>query len=94
MQEAVDNTVQHAHASHLDVTVERVATGLHMTVSDDGAGIADIGVARRMSRGLAGMHHRVRSLGGVLEMHSPSGTGTTIEISIPLETTAANAERS
>lgn len=91
VQEAVDNAVQHAHASHLDVTVERVATGLHMTVSDDGAGIADIGVARRMSRGLAGMHHRVHSLGGAIEVHSPSGTGTRIEISIPLEQSAANA---
>ena len=94
VQEAVDNVVQHARASHIDLTVERVATGLHMTISDDGAGIADIEAARRMSRGIAGMHHRVRLLGGVLEMHSPSGTGTRIEISIPLETTAANAERS
>ena len=93
LQEAVDNTVRHAGASHLDVTLERVATGLHMTMSDDGSGIADIESARRMSRGLAGMHHRVRSLGGAIEVHSPSGTGTRIEISIPLEATAANAER-
>jgi len=90
VQEAVDNTVQHARASHLDLTVERVVTGLRMTISDDGAGIADVEAARRMSRGLAGMHHRVRSLGGAIEVHSPSGTGTRIEISIPLEARAAN----
>jgi len=89
-QEAVDNTVQHARASHLDLTAERVATGLHMTISDDGAGIADVEAARRISRGLAGMHHRVRSLGGAIDVHSPSGTGTRIEISIPLDTPAAN----
>ena len=91
VQEAVDNSVRHARASHLDATVERIATGLHMTVSDDGAGIADVDGARRMSRGLAGMHHRVRSLGGAIEVRSPSGTGTRIEISIPLDATAANA---
>lgn len=83
-QEAVDNVVLHARASHLDVTVERTAAGLHMTISDDGVGIADVAAARRKSRGLAGMVHRVRSLGGTLEVRSPSGKGTRLEISIPL----------
>jgi signal transduction histidine kinase len=83
-QEAVDNAVQHARASHLDVTLERAAAGLHMTISDDGVGIPDVRVARRKSRGLAGMAHRVRSLGGTLEMRSPSGKGTRLEISIPI----------
>jgi signal transduction histidine kinase len=83
-QEAIDNVVQHAQASHLDVTLERTAAGLHMTISDDGVGIADVAAARRKSRGLAGMAHRVRSLGGTLEMRSPSGKGTRLEISIPL----------
>jgi protein-histidine pros-kinase len=83
-QEAVDNAVRHSRASHLDLTVERAAPGLHMTVSDDGVGIGDVTAAKRMSRGLAAMRQRVRSLGGELEVHSPSGTGTRIEISIPL----------
>ena len=85
VQEAVDNAVLHSRASHLDLTVERAAAGLHMTVSDDGIGIQDLGAARRLSRGLAAMRHRVRFLGGTLEVHSPSGTGTRIEISIPLQ---------
>jgi signal transduction histidine kinase len=83
-EEAIDNAVQHARASHLDLTLERTAQGLHMTVSDDGAGIADVQRALRMSRGLAGMSHRVRSLRGTLALHSPSGKGTRLEISIPL----------
>jgi len=83
-EEAIDNAVRHARASHLDLTLERTAKGLHMTVSDDGAGIADVQGALRMSRGLAGMSHRARSLGGTLELHSPSGKGTRLEISIPL----------
>lgn len=83
-QEAVDNAVRHSRATHLDLTVERTTPGLHMTVSDDGVGIRDVGAAKRMSRGLAAMRQRVRSLGGELEVHSPSGTGTRIEISIPL----------
>ena len=92
VQEAVDNAVRHSRASHLDLTVERTAPGLHMTVSDDGVGIEDVSAAKRKSRGLAAMRHRVRSLGGELEVRSPSGTGTRIEISIPLEGGQAKAE--
>jgi len=83
-QEAIDNAVKHARASHLDVTLERAGAGLHMTVSDDGVGIADVRRARRMSRGLAGMSQRVRSLGGTLSVHSLSAKGTRLEIAIPL----------
>jgi signal transduction histidine kinase len=87
-QEAIDNVVKHARASHLDLTLETTAPGLHMTISDDGVGIADVEGARRMSRGLAGMCQRVRSLGGAMEVHSPSGTGTRVEITIPLDASA------
>ena len=83
-QEAMANVVAHASAGHVDFTLERAGPGLHMTVSDDGAGIADVGAARRLSRGLAGMGQRARSLGGTLEVHSLSGKGTRLEISIPL----------
>jgi signal transduction histidine kinase len=47
-------------------------------------GIADVRAAQRKSRGLAGMAHRVRSLGGTIEVRSPSGKGTRLEIAIPL----------
>jgi len=83
-QEAMANVVAHASAGHVDFTLERAGPGLHMTVSDDGVGIADVGAARRLSRGLAGMGQRARSLGGALEVHSLSGKGTRLEISIPL----------
>jgi signal transduction histidine kinase len=91
VQEGVNNAVKHARASHVDVAMERAAPGIHMTVSDDGVGIADVDAALRFSHGLAGMVHRVRALGGVLEVRSPSGKGTRLEISIPIEARAARA---
>jgi protein-histidine pros-kinase len=84
VQEAVTNAVKHARASHLDLTVERASAGLHMTISDDGVGIADVDAARR-SHGMAGMSHRVRSVGGTLEVHPIDGRGTRVEVFIPLE---------
>jgi protein-histidine pros-kinase len=85
VQEAVSNAVKHAHAAHLDLTLERPEGGLHMTVSDDGVGIANLEAARR-SHGIAGMAHRVHTLGGTLEVHRIDGSGTRLEVFIPLET--------
>jgi protein-histidine pros-kinase len=84
VEEAVTNVVKHARATHLDLTVERAAAGLHVTVSDDGVGIADLEAARR-SHGIAGMAHRVRTLGGTLELRRIDGRGIRLEIFIPLD---------
>lgn len=84
VEEAVTNVVKHARATHLDLTVERAAAGLHITVSDDGVGIADLEAARR-SHGVAGMIHRVQTLGGTLGLHRIERSGTRLEIFIPLE---------
>ncbi len=84
VQEGVTNVVKHARAGHVDVTIERTAAGVHATISDDGIGIEDLPGARKLTRGLAGMSHRVRSLNGTLEVRSHPGKGTRIAIFVPL----------
>ncbi|HZZ94095.1 MAG TPA: sensor histidine kinase [Usitatibacter sp.] len=84
VQEAVTNVVRHARAAHLDLTLERTPQGVHMTVSDDGVGIGNVEAARKLSHGIAGMSHRIRSMSGTLHVHSPSGQGTRVEIFVPL----------
>jgi signal transduction histidine kinase len=84
VQEGITNVVKHAGAAHLDLTVERTALGVHMTVSDDGVGIADMEAARRLSHGLAGMSHRAHSVNGTFKVHSLPGKGTRIEMFVPL----------
>ena len=75
-------------AGHLDLTIERAAGGVHMTVSDDGVGIGNVDAARKLSHGLAGMNHRLRSMNGTLHVHSPSGKGTRVEMFVPLPSSA------
>ena len=84
VQEAVTNVVRHAKAAHLDLTLERTPKGVHMTVSDDGVGIDNLEAAKKLTHGLSGMSHRVRSINGTLEVHSLSGKGTRIELFVPL----------
>jgi hypothetical protein len=84
VQESLNNVVKHAHAKQFDLEIERTAEGLRLNMGDDGIGIKDLAKARSLSHGLAGMMHRVRSLGGTLEVRSENGGGTQIRIFVPL----------
>jgi signal transduction histidine kinase len=79
--EALTNAVKHAAASRIAVRASRDDGTLLLTVADDGVGGA---VARRGS-GLAGLADRVAAHGGRLELTSPPGGGTRIEVAIPCE---------
>jgi PAS domain S-box-containing protein len=77
--EALTNAVKHAHASGVDVTIERAGDELHVEVADDGRGGAD--PAR--GSGLRGLQDRVAVLGGRLELSS-GPEGTTLRARLPL----------
>jgi signal transduction histidine kinase len=87
VQESVTNAVRHSQAKHVEVTLERTATGLRITVRDDGVGMEDVEKARK--HGLAGMSQRMRALNGTLQVTSRRGGGTRIEAFLPLEERAA-----
>jgi signal transduction histidine kinase len=78
--EALTNAAKHAHASVVDVRVMEHADRLNVWIHDDGLGGAEIG----RGSGLEGLMDRVRTLNGDMSLHSPSGGGTTLEISLPL----------
>lgn len=84
VQESVNNIVKHAQAKALDLTLERTDDGLQLSIADDGVGIADLEYAKRLSHGLAGMMHRVRSVGGSFDVRSQPGKGTRIDVFVPL----------
>lgn len=78
--EALTNAAKHAHATVVDVRVMANADRVDVWIRDDGLGGADIG----RGSGLEGLLDRVRTLGGDMALQSPSGRGTTLEISLPL----------
>ena len=81
--EALQNVAKYADASHVSVNLSTEAGQLNFTVIDDGKGF-DPGSKPRGS-GLQGMADRMEALGGVLEVHSEPGTGTTVAGHIPAE---------
>jgi signal transduction histidine kinase len=88
IQEAVRNTLRHAGARRLQVSVRFGADELGLTVADDGRGFAPEGLDDHAAThlGLLGMRERARLLSGHLQVRSAPGTGTVVHARVPLRT--------
>jgi signal transduction histidine kinase len=78
--EALTNAAKHAEASRARIVVRLDEAILHLSIRDDGIGGAD---ASRGS-GLIGLRDRVEALGGTIDVASPPGSGTRLDVEIPL----------
>jgi signal transduction histidine kinase len=87
VEQALANVREHSGATRVRVSVRRSQGRLEFSVSDNGRGFDMARVSRRASRdqrlGLLSMYHRVRLLGGDLEIHSRPGGPTMVSGSIP-----------
>jgi signal transduction histidine kinase len=81
VSEALTNTAKHADACEVHVLVEARGGVLGLSIRDDGCGGAD----PSRGSGLIGLTDRVDALGGTIEVESPSGAGTTLLITLPIE---------
>jgi signal transduction histidine kinase len=81
VSEALTNVMKHAHASRVDLMVERDGSTLVLEVSDDGRGEASI----EAGGGLRGLSDRVAALDGHLRVESPPRRGTRVRVELPCE---------
>ncbi|MEO8537261.1 MAG: CHASE3 domain-containing protein [Betaproteobacteria bacterium] len=86
VQEAMTNVVKYASARTVDVELLGDSDGVSLIVHDDGAGLPAGVETNRLSHGIIGMRQRVHALNGTFRISSKPGTGTTIEVFIPLPT--------
>ena len=80
-QEAVTNTLKHAGASRLAVSLDEADGQIVLEVSDDGAWVAPSGGDGLSGFGLGSMRARAEGLGGTLSVETASGT--TVRVSVP-----------
>lgn len=89
-QECLTNIMRHSAATCIDFTAALImnetsfpdaATQLLLEISDNGRGYP---TALVTGFGLAGIDERVKSLGGTLAMHSESGLGVHVRVTLPL----------
>jgi len=85
-QAALTNIAQHAQASRVKVSIQKLHDDVRMDIYDDGKGfvVERVLFARGRKRlGLLGMRERVEMVGGNFTIESAPGRGTTIHAQIP-----------
>lgn len=98
-QEALANTAKHAHAEQVGMTLTYMHDQVSLDVLDDGKGFdvdhaltqartsaadgVESGFPNGTGYGLSAMRHRLRQVGGTLEIESTPGDGTTLSASVP-----------
>lgn len=83
LREAARNAHVHGAAEHVMVEVDITSVRVWAAVTDDGLGFDP--TALPAGTGLASMRERVALLGGVLEVRSAPGAGTTVRVEVPLD---------
>jgi signal transduction histidine kinase/HAMP domain-containing protein len=88
IQEAVSNISRHAAARNVLITYEMSGENVLVCVEDDGVGFdpLELNPSPDSLRGLGllGMQERLELLGGDLEIHSSPGSGTRLNIRMPV----------
>ncbi len=86
-QEALTNVIKHSGAQRAWVRLHYGEREITLEVEDDGCGFdtAAQAIPPRPSWGLLGMQERAALLGGRFNIHSNSGRGTRVQVTIPYE---------
>jgi len=83
VQEALNNIVKHSGATRVSVALSGQAHQLALSIADDGVGF-NVDDTRTSGLGLLSIQERLQSLGGRLDILSQPGSGTQLEIRVPI----------
>ena len=86
IQEALTNVTRHSKATRVDVTVRRLTKTIIVAVDDNGVGFMPQSLSGLRSLGLVGMRERALAVGGTLLIRGEPGEGSSITVTIPVET--------
>jgi len=80
VSEALTNAAKHMRADQVRIVLGVAGDMLQLAVSDNGPGGAD----PDRGSGLIGLIDRVEAIGGRIQITSPAGAGTALQVTIPL----------
>jgi PAS domain S-box-containing protein len=83
VQESLSNTIKHAGASRVDVSLSRNDSAVFVEINDDGRGILPKKGSGDRSFGIIGMRERAHAIGAGFEIISNKGKGTSVKLVIP-----------
>lgn len=87
IQESVNNTIKHAGANQLDISIHNTDAGISLLIEDNGKGFDTskilVNQASNTGLGLQNIQNRIAFLHGTVEWDSSVGNGTVVTIFIP-----------
>jgi len=93
-QEAISNTIRHAAATELDLSIEYSAQTVRVAIEDNGKGFDPRQfydtAGRLMSEGFWTIRQRMSAVGGSFRVGTSAGQGTSVEVIIPFKKTEAS----
>jgi signal transduction histidine kinase len=84
VQEGLGNIFRHARATKVRIDVDFAPEQLRLAIEDNGIGIEGPSPDGRVGFGMGNLRRRVDDLGGELDVKSAPGTGTRIEVAVPI----------
>jgi signal transduction histidine kinase len=81
-EEALNNTLKHAKASHVQIRLSAHENRVQLSICDDGCGFNLDEGKKRGGLGLIGIDERARNLGGDLQITTAPGQGTIITVNL------------
>ena len=85
VQESLTNALRHAAPQRIRVRAVRGRASLALSIIDDGGGFDTATLAAPTGHlGVVGMQERVRARGGSLRIASRPGSGTTVDVEMPI----------
>jgi len=85
-QETLQNVLKHAGAEEVTVRLATGPAGVRLTLADDGVGFDVAERAGSGGHGLASVRERAELVGGTVRVTSRPGTGTTVTVTAPTDT--------
>jgi len=82
--EALNNTLKHANAERVSVSLSQKDGTFNMEIADDGSGFDLDSAQESGGLGLRGMQERVAQLGGHFKIESQPGQGTRIYVTVDI----------
>ena len=89
VQEALNNIIKHADAKAICMDICFRPTKVQLRISDNGKGFSYADdkqeIQEKMKAGLSNMQMRSTLIGGILDLKSEIGKGTTITVNLPID---------
>jgi len=84
VQELLSNAIRHSNATTILLQCSQDAAAFYITIEDNGTGFNMDSLANYKGMGISNIHNRVDYLGGMVEIESKIGEGTTVNIELKL----------